>query len=131
TAISDQRELRCSVRRDGQEQMIDASELVPGDILIIKSGQMMPADARLVSSYQLQADEAMLTGESVLVPKNANIVLHPAEEVTAQSNMLFAGTMVKTGKGEAVVTARGTGTVMGKVATLAQSTEKRESPFTK
>lgn len=124
-------DVRCSIRRDGQMQTVMASELVPGDILIINGGQIMPADARLISGYQLQADESSLTGESVLVPKNAGAILHPAEEVTAQCNMLFAGTVVKTGKGEAVITALGKHTVMGKVAILASGAEKRESPFTR
>lgn len=123
--------VRCQVRRDGQTQMMDARELVIGDIIVFQGGQVMPADARLLSSTQVQADEAVLTGESVLVPKNANTILHPAEEVAEQSNMLFAGTVVKTGKGEAVVTALGRETVMGKIAALARNTEKRESPFTR
>ncbi len=124
-------ELRCTVRRDGQSLTIQAHELVIGDMLLIAGGQVLPADARLVSSTQLQVDESPLTGESVLVPKNANDVLHPAEDVTALSNMVFAGTLVKTGKGEAIVTALGHQTVMGRIAALAQKTEKRESPFTR
>jgi Ca2+-transporting ATPase len=123
--------IRCQVRRDGQTHRINASELVPGDILIIEGGLLMPADARLISSYQMQVDESSLTGESVLVPKNANEVLHPMEDVTAQANMLFAGTLVKTGKGEAVVTALGSHTVMGRIASVASKTRKRQSPFTK
>jgi Ca2+-transporting ATPase len=124
-------ELRCTVRREGQSVTIQAHELVIGDILLIAGGQVLPADARLVSSTQLQVDESPLTGESVLVPKNANDVLHPAEDVTALSNMVFAGTLIKTGKGEAIVTALGHQTVMGRIASLAQKTEKRESPFTR
>lgn len=124
-------ELRCTVRREGQSMTIQAHELVIGDMLLIAGGQVLPADARLVSSTQLQVDESPLTGESVLVPKNANDVLHPAEDVTALSNMVFAGTLIKTGKGEAIVTALGQQTVMGRIAALAQKTEKRESPFTR
>lgn len=130
-SLSDNSDIRCSVRRDGKTITVNASELVHGDILLIAGGQIMPTDARLISSYQIQVDESLLTGESVLVPKNANEVLHPLEDVTAQVNMLFAGTMVKTGKGEALVTALGVETVMGKIALLAKTTEKRESPFTK
>jgi Ca2+-transporting ATPase len=123
--------IRCTVRRDGQTQMVSAEELVVGDVLVIQGGQVMPADARMLSSTQIQVDEAVLTGESVLVPKNANAILHPAEEVADQSNMLFAGTVVKTGKGEAVITALGRQTVMGKISALARNTEKRQSPFTR
>lgn len=124
-------DLRCSVRRDGQTITLNADELAIGDVLVISGGQVMTADARLLSSTQLQVDESALTGESVLVPKNANDILHPAEDLTALSNMLFAGTLVKTGKGEALVTALGSHTVMGKISALAKDTEKRESPFTK
>jgi len=127
---ADTHAIRCQVRRDGKSVAISASELVPGDILLIESGQVMPADARLISAYQMQADESLLTGESVLTPKNAQALLHPLEDLTAQCNMLFAGTVVKTGKGEALVTALGEHTVMGKIATLAQTAEKRESRFT-
>lgn len=122
---------RCEVRRNGQAMTLHAQELVPGDILLISSGQTIPADARLIYSTQLQVDESLLTGESVLVPKIAQNVLHPLEDVTAQLNMVFAGTLVKTGKGEAIVTALGTHTVMGKIAAIASKTKKRESPFTK
>lgn len=130
-SLSEKGNIRCNVRRNGELVTINAEELALGDILLISGGQEMPADARLVSSTQLQVDESALTGESVLVPKNANDTLHPAEDVTALSNMLFAGTLVKTGKGEAVVTALGSKSVMGKIASIAGDTEKRESPFTR
>jgi Ca2+-transporting ATPase len=123
-------DLRCTVRRNGESVTIQSHELVLGDILVISGGQLMPADARLVSSTQLQVDESPLSGESVLVPKNANDILHPCEDLTALSNMVFAGTLVKTGKGEAIVTALGSQTVMGKIAALAQNTQKRESLLT-
>ncbi len=129
-AETEAKAIRCTVRRSGQTLTLHATDLVIGDLLLISGGQTMPADARLVSSTQVQVDESPLTGESVLVPKNANDILHPAEDVTALSNMLFAGTLVKTGKGEAIVTALGQQTVMGKIASLAQGCEKRESPFT-
>lgn len=124
-------DLRCSVRRNSQSMTVNASDIVVGDILLISGGQVLPGDARLISSYQMQVDESLLTGESVLVPKNANNVLHPLEDVAAQCNMLFAGTVVKTGKGEAVVTALGNDSIMGKIAALADTAEKRESPFTR
>lgn len=129
--LSEKGNIRCTVRRNGELVTINAEDLALGDILMISGGQEMPADARLLSSTQLQVDESALTGESVLVPKNANDTLHPAEDVTALSNMLFAGTLVKTGKGEAVVTAFGSKSVMGKIASIAGDTEKRESPFTR
>lgn len=130
-SMSEQANIRCVVRRNGESITVQADELGLGDILVINAGQEMPADARLVSSTQLQVDESALTGESVLVPKNANDILHPAEDVTALSNMLFAGTLVKTGKGEAIVTALGSQSMMGRIASIGGNTEKRESPFTK
>lgn len=131
TAGNETQNIRCSVRRNGTAQTLFSQDLAVGDILLIAEGQVIPADARLISSYQIQVDESPLTGESVLVPKNAGNVLHPLEEVTAQSNMLFAGTVVKTGKGEAMVTVLQTETVMGKISSLAQHTTKQQSLFSK
>ncbi len=123
--------IRCSVRRGGQTQIVNAAELVPGDILVLSGGQVVPADCRLIDSDKLQVDESLLTGESILVAKNALAMHEPNQSVSSQSNMIFAGTRVKTGQGEALVTATGTRTVMGRIAAMSRNTEKRESPFTR
>ncbi len=121
--------ITCDVKRSKQILKVPAAELVPGDILVLNTGQVIPADARLIFSDNLQMDESMLTGESILVNKDAKALHIPDEEATEQSNMVFAGTRVKIGKGEAVVTATGAHTIMGQIAALARSTRKQESPF--
>lgn len=121
----------CSVMRDGITIRVSASELVPGDVLVIASGQTVPADARLISSENIQVDESALTGESILIIKDAQSVHIPDEEITAQKNMLFAGTTVKTGSGQALVTAVGKHSQMGKIAMLAKGAERRQTALTK
>ena len=121
----------CYVRRGNFVERIPAIQLVPGDVLICKQGQSIPADARLVVSEDLKVDESLLTGESVLVQKEANSLHIPDEDITLQKNMVFAGTQVKTGQGEAIVTAVGVQTVMGKIAQLASKTQRRHTPFTR
>ncbi len=117
----------CMVIRDGLSVRIPASELVPGDILAFSGGQIVPADARLIASDDVQVDESALTGESVLVSKDAMAVHIADDEVTEQKNMLFAGTTIKTGKGRALVTATGKHSQMGRIALLASGAQRRDS----
>lgn len=120
----------CTVMRDGIAIRIPASELVPGDILVLSGGQTVPADARLISSEDVQVDESPLTGESILVTKDAFSLHIPDEEITEQKNMIFAGTTIKTGKCQALVTATGKNSHMGRIAALASSAHRRESHLT-
>ena len=124
---TEQEVIWCEVRRDGQMLRLAADDLVLGDLVTLAAGQVVPADMRLVFSEDLRMDESILTGESILVPKDSLAVHFASEEVRGQSNMVFAGTRVKTGKGEALVTGTGRETVMGRIAALATSTEKTES----
>jgi P-type Ca2+ transporter type 2C len=120
----------CTVMRDGIPMRISASDLVPGDVLVFAGGQTVPADARLISSEDVQVDESPLTGESVLISKDAFALHIPDEEITEQKNMIFAGSTIKTGKGQALVTAVGRNSHMGKIAALANSAQRRESHLT-
>lgn len=121
----------CTVMRDGLSLRIPSIDLVPGDILVLSSGQTVPADARLISSDELQVDESPLTGESVLILKDALALHIPDEDIAEQRNMVFAGTTVKTGSGQAVVTNTGKNSQMGKIAALAGSAHRRESHLTR
>ncbi len=123
--------IRIKAKRNGQLQSIMASELVTGDIVSITAGMVLPVDGRLLQSDNLQLDEAVLTGESIMVPKNAYKIHTADEEVTHQSNMVFAGTRIKTGDGLMVVTAMGNESVMGQIANLTDKTRKALSPFAK
>lgn len=108
------------VIRDGQHVSIPASELVPGDFLILAEGDKVSADCELIEENEILIDEAILTGESVPVRKN-----------TDKDKKLFMGTQVAAGTGKAVVTQTGMRTQFGKIAELTTGTEKDKSPLQK
>ena len=114
------------VLRDGKEREIDALDVVPGDILVLRPGDAVAADARLIDTTALQISEASLTGESAPVGK-AQVPLAPDTPVAERINMVFAGTHVTAGRARAVVVATGRATEMGRIATL---TEEAEEPMT-
>ena len=109
-------ETSATVLRDGNEFMVPDTEVMPGDIIILREGEKVPADARIIFGNTLKIDEASLTGESEPVTKT-NIVL-PADNlgVADQKNMIFKGTHILSGNGAAVVVATGLATEIGKIA---------------
>lgn len=110
------------VIRDGRLQEIRASQLVPGDLVLITSGDQVPADLRLVEAVSLRVNEAPLTGEAMAVEKNAATVLPPAAALADRVNMAYMGTTVVYGRGRGVVVSTGPGTVIGSIAArLAES----------
>lgn len=119
---------RARVRRDGQVKMVDAAEVVPGDILILKAGDRVAADARLIKARNLQVDESQLTGESFPVDKSSK-TLSEKRSLADQTNMVFMGTAVQRGEGEAVVIATGAQTELGKIARLVEQTDQELTPF--
>ncbi|MGE3974685.1 MAG: cation-translocating P-type ATPase [Bdellovibrionales bacterium] len=113
--------LKAHLIRGGREQVIEASEVVPGDLLVLSSGDAVAADARLVEVSSLTVAEAALTGESLPVAKSIAFV----DEKTVladRHNMIYAGTHITAGRGLAVVTATGVRNEIGKIASLATST---------
>jgi P-type Ca2+ transporter type 2C len=117
-----------SVLRDGQSQRVPATELVPGDIILIEEGDTLPADGRLFRSVALQTAEASLTGESMPVSKDT----HPLQEdvgIGDRSNTVFSGTAASYGRGRAVVTATAMQTEMGKIAGLLHQTVSDPTPL--
>ncbi len=112
-----------AVLRSGTEKAVEATELVPGDIVILREGDRIPADGRIVSESGLLADEAMLTGESEAIAKDARAIAEN-KKVYEQRNMVFSGSFVLTGKAKFVVTATGNNTEYGKIASLASSVEE-------
>ncbi len=104
------------VMRDGKEIVVDDTELVVGDVLILREGDKVSSDARLISSSNFKVDESALTGESGLVSKNNEVILHENVMVSDQHNMIFKGTFVATGIAKAVVIATGVATVIGKIS---------------
>ncbi|MEM2757429.1 MAG: cation-translocating P-type ATPase [Sulfolobales archaeon] len=119
----------CKVLRDGEERVIDASLVVPGDILLLSEGDRIAADARVIESVNLEVDEASLTGESTPVAKLADITLPPDTIVGDRKNMVFMGTYVVRGKGKAVVTATGMKTEFGKITKMVVEAEEEKTPL--
>jgi Ca2+-transporting ATPase len=117
--------------RAGEEQAIPASELVPGDILVLAEGDNIPADARVVEEYGLRTNNATLTGEAVPVRKTADASLREGLSELERPNLVFAGTSVVSGTSRAVVYATGMVTQFGRIARLSQSVEDEPTPLQK
>lgn len=122
--------LKAKVIRDGQHQELVASQLVPGDLIMVEEGDKISADARLVSENELRTDNSTLTGESEPVRRTADAFLEtlPLPQVP---NLIFAGTNVAFGSGRAVVYATGMHTEFGKIARLTQQVLPELSPLQK
>lgn len=119
------------VLRDGTEKVIDASLLVPGDIIRLEAGDFIPADARLLKSVSLKSEESALTGESVPSEKDADANISENAPLGDRSNMVFSGCSVTYGTAIAVVTATGMDTEMGKIANLLDSESDNQTPLQK
>ncbi|TRO80329.1 cation-translocating P-type ATPase [Desulfuromonas acetexigens] len=117
------------VRRDGAEQQISAKDLVPGDILLIEAGNIVPADARLIAAVNLKVQEAALTGESESVEKDTDAMPDGERALADRKNMIYRGTVVTYGRGEAVATGTGMQTELGKIATMLQDVEDEQTPL--
>ncbi len=109
-----------TVLRDGKNQPVEATELVQGDIVILREGDRIPADGRIISESGLLTNESMLTGESDSIAKDAKAITG-IKKVYEQRNRVFSGSFVVTGKGKFVVTAIGNNTEYGRIASLASS----------
>jgi P-type Ca2+ transporter type 2C len=117
------------VLRDGNEAGVAAREIVPGDILMLRPGDRVPADARLVVAVNLAADEAALTGESAAVAKSSEPLDAAPRGLGDRLNMVYAGTVVTYGRGQAVVTATGMSTEFGRIAKLVQTVDAGRTPL--
>jgi Ca2+-transporting ATPase len=117
-----------SVIRNGQEIEIPAREIVPGDIVTLRTGDKIPADCRLIETVNLKTDEAPLTGESVPVEKTVAPILGEVS-IGDRKNMAFMGTTAVWGRGKATVTSTGMQTEFGKIATLIQEVEEELTPL--
>jgi len=117
------------VIRQREVRSIPAEELVPGDIIALEMGDLVPADARVLSDHLLQVDEASLTGESVPVKKDADVVLPDDAPLGDRRNMVYSSTVVTYGKGTAVVTNTGMDTELGKIAHLVQTMGREQTPL--
>jgi P-type Ca2+ transporter type 2C len=117
------------VRRDGEVREVAAADLVLGDIVLVEAGNVIPADARLILSASLRVQEAALTGESEPVEKTVGPLLEPDVALGDRLNMIFMGTAASYGRGEAVITATGMQTELGKIAGMVQGVEQGRTPL--
>ncbi|QQS22413.1 cation-transporting P-type ATPase [Candidatus Saccharibacteria bacterium] len=116
-SLQKHRAIYVSVRRKSETRLLEASALVPGDIIYLEEGDKVPADARLMEVASLRVDESQLTGESLPISKET-VALHGEKEVYEQSNMIFQGSFVVGGSATAIVTTTGNDTEFGKIADL-------------
>lgn len=114
------------VVREGRSQQVDASKLVPGDIIEVRAGERVPADARIFEARSLKVQEAALTGESDDNEKNS-VVLKKRTPVSSRRNMLYMGTLVTDGSGLAIVTATGVSSEIGKIAQVLKVSKSPKS----
>ncbi|QLG48187.1 cation-translocating P-type ATPase [Natrinema halophilum] len=117
-----------TVRRMGESLTIDATRLVPGDVVVLRGGDVVPADGRLLEETDLEIDEAALTGESVPVTKSTDSV-ELETPLAERECMVYKGTNVTRGKGVAVVTDTGMETAVGEIARVLAGTEETETPL--
>ncbi len=130
-ALKKMAEPNVRVRRSGTEKTIQAKELVPGDIVIIEAGNLVPADARILTSANLKVQESTLTGESEPVDKNNDMLSDKDIPLAERKNMLYMGTIVTYGRGEAIVTSIGMQTELGNIASMLQDVVDEKTPLQK
>jgi Ca2+-transporting ATPase len=119
------------VRRDGRVEVVAAEKLVPGDVILIEEGDHIAADARLLAVSSLRVNEASLTGEAEASAKRIAAIQATDLGPGDQDNMVFQGTYVEKGRGEAVVVETGRRTQMGAIATLLEAAEEMDTPLQK
>ena len=117
-----------SVLRDEVETEVPSREVVPGDVIILRTGDRVPADARIVESFNLRTDEAVLTGESMPAEK-INGMVEGDVGAGDRLNILFAGTAAVYGRGRAVVVSTGQHTEFGKIATMLNEVKEEKTPL--
>jgi magnesium-transporting ATPase (P-type) len=122
---------KVKVIREGVEKEILAAELVPGDIIVLSEGDNISADSRLVEAFQLKVDNSTLTGESRPVRKDSESMDGEDHTFVEMHNLIFAGTSVSSGSGNAVVFATANKTEFSKIATLTQAVKEVQSPLQK
>lgn len=121
--------LHARVLREGDAFEIDAEELVPGDVVLLESGSKVPADLRLILSQGLEIDESLLTGESLPVSKDPEVVLPAGAPLGDRRTMAFAGTLVTRGRGRGVAVATGLGTEVGRLASALLGEDDAKPPL--
>ena len=128
-ALKDMLAAHARVRRDGQVAEVDASQLVPGDIVLLEAGDRVPADGRLMVAHNLEAEEAALTGESHAVSKHIGALEGADLPLGDRLNLLFMNTVLTRGRAELLVTDTGMLTEMGKLAGMIANADEAQTPL--
>lgn len=117
------------IRNNGTKTIIDAKDLVPGDIVELVSGDILPSDGRLLVTNDFSIDESPLTGESLAVEKNSEITFSNDVNIADRLNMAYSGCLVNSGRGTMIVTEIGMDTEMGKIANLLSTEPLKKTPL--
>ncbi len=120
-----------TVLREGRQKLIESSDLVPGDVIILQLGDQVPADARLIEEKGIEANEAVLTGEWVAVDKRVSEDIPENTRITERKNMVWMGTFITEGWGKAVVVGTGFSTEIGKIAEMIGEEREIATPLQK
>lgn len=129
-ALADLVTVKAKVLRDGEVKAINAEDLTLGDVVMLESGDKISADMRIIDSQNFTVDESILTGESVQVAKSPDVVDKEKLSIGDQSNMVFSGTTVVSGRAKAVVVSIALETELGKIADSLANTDEEKSPLT-
>ncbi len=116
-------------KRDKRQININSEELVPGDVVFLESGNKVPADIRLINSTKLRVDESLLTGESTAVNKKPEILTEENLHISEMENMLFAGSVITSGRASGVIVETGGNTELGKIAEIITELDVSKSPL--
>jgi len=128
-ALKKMNSFKTTVIRGGAKQIVDAIELVPGDIVELTAGDVITADARLIEASSLQTDEAALTGESQPVEKDPFVEIEEDVPLGDRLNMVYSGCLVTNGRATAVIVETAMETEMGKIARMLNNTQKLKTPL--
>jgi len=121
---------KAKVFRENNIKIIDTSDLVPGDIIILEAGDKVPADGRIIEIHQFKANEMALTGEWLPAEKSDKI-LSTNTTMADRDNMVYMGTIIEQGKARAIVTDIGERTELGKIAVTVKETKEEKTPYQK
>ena len=117
------------VIRDGKIDVVQSRDLVPGDVVVLDTGNYIPADLRIIEAVNLKSQESSLTGESVPVDKNAEVIKDEKVGIGDRTNMLFSSSLITYGRGKGIVVETGMNTEVGKIAKIINDTEANVTPL--